>query len=90
MPSGLSTSSAGRALPLGRPKVGRRFQAQTFWFDPGNKFLNALFVAAFTTTGTFAANAEKEDKAAAAASKADAKKEDRKAAAPAAAASTKK
>lgn len=74
MPSGLSTSSVGRALPLGRPKVGRRFQAQTFWFDPGNKFLTALFVAAFTTTGTFAA---------------DAKKEDRKAAAPAAAASTK-
>ena len=57
-----------------------------------NKFLAALALAAFATTGAFAADAKKEDKAAApaaAASKADAKA-DKKAAAPAAAASAKK
>jgi len=57
-----------------------------------NKFIAALAVAAFATTGAFAADAKKDEKAAApaaAASKAD-KKEDKKAAAPAAAASAKK
>lgn len=57
-----------------------------------NKFVAALALAAFATTGAFAADAKKDDKAAApaaAASKADAKK-DAKAAAPAAAASAKK
>ena len=54
-----------------------------------NKLLTALTIAAFATTGAFAADAKKEEKAAAAApaaSKADAKA-DKKAAAPAAAAS---
>ncbi len=57
-----------------------------------NKFVAALALAAFATTGAFAADAKKEDKAAApaaAASKADAKK-DVKAAAPAAAAASAK
>ena len=57
-----------------------------------NKLLTALTIAAFASTGAFAADAKKEDKAAApaaAASKADAKA-DKKAAAPAAAASAKK
>lgn len=58
-----------------------------------NKFIAALAVAAFATTGAFAADAKKDEKAAApaaAASKAVAKKVDTKAAAPAAAASAKK
>ncbi len=56
------------------------------------KLLAALSLAAFAATGAFAADAKKEDKAAApaaAASKADAKA-DKKAAAPAAAAASKK
>ena len=59
-----------------------------------NKTLAALIAAAFATTGAFAADAKKDEKAAAApaaaASKADAKKDDKKAAAPAAAAASKK
>ena len=59
-----------------------------------NKILAALIAAAFATTGAFAADAKKGEKAAAApaaaASKADAKKDDKKAAAPAAAAASKK
>ena len=58
-----------------------------------NKLLTALTIAAFATTGAFAADAKKEEKAdapAAAASKADVKAADKKAAAPAAAASAKK
>ena len=59
-----------------------------------NKLLAALIATAFATTGAFAADAKKDEKAAAApaaaASKADAKKEDKKAAAPAAAAASKK
>ncbi len=57
-----------------------------------NKFVAALALAAFATTGAFAADAKKDEKVAApapAASKADAKKPV-KAAAPAAAASAKK
>ncbi len=57
-----------------------------------NKLLATLIAATFATAGAFAADAKKEEKAAApaaAASKAD-KKEDKKAAAPAAAASAKK
>ena len=57
------------------------------------KFIAALAVAAFATTGAFAADAKKDEKAAApaaAASKADAKKDDKKAAMPAPAASAKK
>ena len=57
-----------------------------------NKLLAALISVAFATAGAYAADAKKEDKAAApaaAASKAD-KKEHKKAAAPAAAASAKK
>ena len=66
----------------------------TDWTIFMNKFLTALSIAAFATTGAFAADAKKEDKAAAAApapaaSKAAAKA-DKKAAAPAAAASAKK
>jgi len=58
-----------------------------------NKLLATLIAAAFVTTGAFAADAKKDEKAAAAtpaASKADAKKDDKKAAAPAPAASAKK
>lgn len=57
-----------------------------------NKLLATLIAATFATAGAFAADAKKEEKAAApaaAASKAD-KKDDHKAAAPAAAASAKK
>ena len=61
------------------------------------KFIAALALAAFATTGAFAADAKKDEKAAApaaAASKADAKKDakkdDKKAAMPAPAASAKK
>ncbi len=59
----------------------------TDWTIFMNKFLTALSIAAFATTGAFAADAKKEDKAAApaaAASKADAKAADKKAAMPAA------
>ena len=65
----------------------------TDWTIFMNKFLTALSIAAFATTGAFAADAKKEEKAAAptaAASKADVKAADKKAAAPAAAASAKK
>ena len=58
-----------------------------------NKLLAALIVASFATVGAFAADAKKEEKAAApaVASKADVKAADKKApAAPAAAASAKK
>jgi hypothetical protein len=54
-----------------------------------NKLLTALTIAAFATTGAFAADAKKDEKAAtpaAAASKASVKAADKKAAAPAAAA----
>ncbi|MBL8350111.1 MAG: hypothetical protein JNL87_07320 [Burkholderiaceae bacterium] len=57
-----------------------------------NKLFATLIAAAFVTTGAFAADAKKDEKAAAAApaaSKAE-KKEDKKAAAPAPAASAKK
>ena len=57
------------------------------------KFIAALALAAFATTGAFAADAKKDEKAAApaaAASKSDAKKDDKKAAMPAPAASAKK
>ena len=64
----------------------------TDWTIFMNKFLTALSIAAFATTGAFAADAKKEDKAAAAAPAASkaAAKADKKAAAPAAAASAKK
>ena len=64
----------------------------TDWTIFMNKFLTALSIAAFATTGAFAADAKKEDKAAAAAPVASkaAAKADKKAAAPAAAASAKK
>ena len=64
----------------------------TDWTIFMNKFLTALSIAAFATTGAFATDAKKEDKAAAAAPAASkaAAKADKKAAAPAAAASAKK
>jgi hypothetical protein len=73
------------------------FNTLTDWTIFMNKLLTALTIAAFATTGAFAADAKKEEKAAApaaAASKADAKAAmpaaDKKAAMPAAAASSKK
>lgn len=76
------------------------FITLTDWTIFMNKILTALAIAAFATTGAFAADAKKEDKAAAAApaaskaaAKTDAKtdaKAEKKAAAPAAAASAKK
>ena len=68
------------------------FYKPTDWTIFMNKFLTALSIAAFATTGAFAADAKKEDKAAAAAPAASkaAAKADKKAAAPAVAASAKK